>query len=373
MDVLRMLNPKFGTLLTAAELGSFTRAAAALNFTQPAVSHQISQLEQQLGVTLFVRAKGKISLTPEGEIVVQYVRRMKALEQQLLDDLQSADRRLTRLRVGITHTAESNLITEVLAKFGQENDGVSITITTDTIKNLYDAMEHFELDLAVVDSTVPSADLNALLLDTDCIMCVLSVLRFFTKLKGKLMPYLFAQAVKTHATGIPMMRPMVMDYTDDIACRYLDQQYMLGDSLLCAPVFREDGVANFYLPEGKWYDIITGKTYEGGKYHAVTCTFMEMPVLAKPNSIVTFGAFENQFEYDYLEGADAMICNLEDGKTAEASIYDTKANLVLTIQATRKGNVISVETSSTDKTFTVSVAGTDKKITLQGGKGEIVL
>lgn len=43
-----MLNPKFGTLLTAAELGSFTRAAAALNFTQPAVSHQISQLEQQL-------------------------------------------------------------------------------------------------------------------------------------------------------------------------------------------------------------------------------------------------------------------------------------------------------------------------------------
>ena len=174
MDVLRMLNPKFGTLLTAAELGSFTRAAAALNFTQPAVSHQISQLERQLGVTLFVRTKGKISLTPEGEIVVQYVRRMKALEQQLLDDLQSADRRLTRLRVGITHTAESNLITEVLAKFGQENDGVSITITTDTIKNLYDAMEHFELDLAVVDSTVPSADLNALLLDTDCIMCVLS-------------------------------------------------------------------------------------------------------------------------------------------------------------------------------------------------------
>ena len=82
MDVLRMLNPKLGTLLTAAELGSFTRAAAALNFTQPAVSHHISQLERQLGVTLFVRAKGKISLTPEGEIVVQYVRRMKALEQQ---------------------------------------------------------------------------------------------------------------------------------------------------------------------------------------------------------------------------------------------------------------------------------------------------
>ena len=170
-----------------------------------------------------------------------------------------------------------------------------------------------------------------------------------------------------------MMRPMVMDYTDDIACRYLDQQYMLGDNLLCAPVFREDGVANFYLPEGKWYDIITGKTYEGGKYHAVTCTFMEMPVLAKPNSIVAFGAFENQFEYDYLSGADFCICNLEDGKSASASVYDTKANPVLTLTATRKGNTITIESGETDKTFTVSVAGTDRKITMQGGRGEITL
>ena len=169
-----MLNPKLGTLLTAAELGSFTRAANALNLTQPAVSHHIKELEQQLGVTLFLRKKGQIQLTPEGEIVVQCVRRMKALEQQMMQELKSSDRRLTRLRVGITHTAESNLITEVLAKFGRENDGVSITITTDTIKNLYDAMEHFELDLAVVDSTVPSPDLNALMLDTDCIVCVLS-------------------------------------------------------------------------------------------------------------------------------------------------------------------------------------------------------
>lgn len=187
------------------------------------------------------------------------------------------------------------------------------------------------------------------------------------------MPYLFAQAIKTHTTGIPMMRPMVMDYTDDIACRYLDQQYMLGDNLLCAPVFREDGVANFYLPEGKWYDIITGKTYEGGKYHAVTCTFMEMPVLAKPNSIVAFGAFRNQFEYDYLSGADFCICNLEDGKSASASVYDTKANPVLTLTATRKGNTITIESGETDKTFTVSVAGTDRKITMQGGRGEITL
>ena len=199
------------------------------------------------------------------------------------------------------------------------------------------------------------------------------VLRFFTKLKGKLMPYLFAQAVKTSTTGVPMMRAMVIDYTDDIACRYLDQQYMLGDNLLCAPVFNEEGIANFYLPEGKWYDLITGKTLEGGKYHTQKCSFMEMPVLAKPNSIIAMGSFENQFEYDYAEGTDFMICHLEDGKSATAEIYDIHANLVLTLTAQRSGNTITITASETDKTFTVSVAGTDKKVTMSGTHAEITL
>ncbi len=199
------------------------------------------------------------------------------------------------------------------------------------------------------------------------------VLRFFTKLKGKLMPYLFAQAVKTSTTGVPMMRPMVMDYTDDIACRYLDQQYLLGDNLVCAPVFNEEGIANIYLPEGKWYDIITGKTLEGGKYHSIKCTFMEMPVLAKPNSIIAIGNFQNQFEYDYAEGTDFMICNLEDGKSASADIYDTNAKKVLTITAKRSGNTITVNATESGKTFTVSVAGTDKKVTVSGTQAVIEL
>jgi len=199
------------------------------------------------------------------------------------------------------------------------------------------------------------------------------VLRFFTKLKGRLMPYLFSQAVKTSNTGVPMMRPMVMEYTNDIACRYLDQQYMLGDNLLCAPVFRADGVANFYLPEGKWYDIITGETMEGGKYHSKKCSFMEMPVLAKPNSIIGFGNFQNQFEYDYLDGTDFLICNLEDGKTAYAKVYDVNANEVMTLTAKRDGNKITVRATETDRIFTVSVAGTNQKITLQGGNAEIIL
>lgn len=169
-----MLDPKLDTLLLVAEKRNFTRAAQVLSLTQPAVSHHISQLEQELGVRLFVRGNGDLMLTPEGETVLRYVRRMKALEKKMAEELQEAGKRLTRLRIGITHTAESSIVAEVLARYTNENPGISITIVTDNINNLYDMLENFELDLAVVEGRSTRPELSALMLDTDYLVCVLA-------------------------------------------------------------------------------------------------------------------------------------------------------------------------------------------------------
>ena len=67
------------------------------------------------------------------------------------------------------------------------------------------------------------------------------VLRKFVKLKCRLMPYLYQQAVVTHEKGIPMMRPMFVEFPEDRTCETLDKQYMLGDALLVAPIFKESG------------------------------------------------------------------------------------------------------------------------------------
>ena len=198
------------------------------------------------------------------------------------------------------------------------------------------------------------------------------VLRFYTKLKGRLMPYLWAQAIKTHEVGVPMMRSMVIAFSNDPACKYLDAQYMLGDNLLIAPVMNEEGIAEFYVPEGTWFDIITNDVYEGGRYYTRTCNYFEMPILARPNSIITLGEFAtNNVVYDYLNNAEATIYNLEDGKTATATIYDSEANKLTDIAATRSGNVIEVSYTATDKTFTVAVAGTDKKATAVSGSTSV--
>lgn len=167
-----MLSPKVDTLLAVVDHHSYTRAAAALSLTQPAVSHHIRQLEEELGIRIFEQGKkGPLQLTTEGEIAVQYARRLQALTAGMRRALADAEHHLTRIRVGITHTAESNLIAGVLARYGSENAGTTITVSTDTIKNLYDKLENFELDLIIVEDRPAPGDLNALLLDTDCLVC----------------------------------------------------------------------------------------------------------------------------------------------------------------------------------------------------------
>lgn len=182
------------------------------------------------------------------------------------------------------------------------------------------------------------------------------VLRHFTKLKGRLMPYLFANAVKAHEKGVPMMRAMVMEYSDDPACLPLDRQYMFGDNLLIAPVFNEEGTAQFYLPRGKWTDIQTGEVLEGGNWYDKKYDYFSMGMYAKPNSIIAYGNFERNFAYDYVEGAKLVIYQLEDGKNTQCKIYDKDAKLELTVMAERNGDTITVTHTATDKHFTVESA-----------------
>ncbi len=168
-----MLDPKLETLLAVAEHRNFTRAAQALGLTQPAVSHHIGLLEKQLGIKLFLRGNSAFELTPEGEIAVRYALRLKALYQAMCRDLRDRRRQMTHIRVGLTHTSESNTITEMLARYSTLNNHVSITIITDTIKNLYARLANFEIDIAVVEGTRLPGAFNYLALDTDCLVCVL--------------------------------------------------------------------------------------------------------------------------------------------------------------------------------------------------------
>ena len=88
--------------------------------------------------------------------------------------------------------------------------------------------------------------------DEDAEGSAVRVTRRFAKLKNRLAPYLIEAGREAAATGLPVMRPMVLAFPDDPTAAYLDRQYLLGPDLLVAPVFTESGDVELYLPAGTW-------------------------------------------------------------------------------------------------------------------------
>ena len=99
---------------------------------------------------------------------------MAALYVRIRADLADRERSLRTLRVVITHTAESNITAEALAKCSGKDDGFSITIITDTINNLYNMLGNYELDLAIVEGNSNDPAFSSLVLDTDYLVCVMA-------------------------------------------------------------------------------------------------------------------------------------------------------------------------------------------------------
>jgi len=184
-----------------------------------------------------------------------------------------------------------------------------------------------------------------------------NVLRHFTKLKSSLMPTLYGTATEANERGIPMMRAMMLEFPDDLACDYLDRQYMLGESLLVAPVFSEEGTVDYYLPEGRWTDFATGKAIEGHRWVKQTCDFMSVPLLVRPNSIIAVGSRDDIPNYDFTDGVTLKVYELDESKPAQIKIPDINGKTVLTAIAKRRSNVIEVSVCSSHTNWKVILVG----------------
>jgi len=196
------------------------------------------------------------------------------------------------------------------------------------------------------------------------------VLRFFVKQKCRLMPYLYAQASYTARNGVPMMRAMMLEFPDDRTCAYLDQQYMLGDSLLIAPVFREDGNVTYYLPEGVWTNFISGERLSGGTWRTEHHGYQSLPLMVRPNSIIAVGANENRPDYDFAHHVCFHIFEVEDGKSATAVVCNQNGDEETVVQAHREGTSLLVEKSGGDKPWTICLRGVSSIAEVQGGSAD---
>ena len=168
------------------------------------------------------------------------------------------------------------------------------------------------------------------------------VVRYFTKVKAQLMPYLYRNAIETSRTGIPVMRSMVLEFTEDRNCAYLDKQYMFGDSLLVAPVFNEQSKAIYYLPEGIWTHYLTGEVKTGGKWYEESCGYLSIPVFVKENSLIAVGNADNRPDYDYADQVTVKAYALQEGKEASTVVYGMDQQVETEVSMVKQGEVIQI-------------------------------
>ncbi len=178
------------------------------------------------------------------------------------------------------------------------------------------------------------------------------VCRFFTRQKARLMPYLYETSVYTSRTGIPTMRSMVLEYTSDKNCSYLDKQYMLGDSLLVAPIFNEEGVGEYYLPQGTWTDFLTGEVQEGGRWYSARYDYLSLPMMVKEGSVIALGSRDDRPDYDYADGVELRLYELHNGCRAERTVYGMDNRAELTIRASRHAGAVTLDVEAS-KPYTV--------------------
>lgn len=210
------------------------------------------------------------------------------------------------------------------------------------------------------------------------------VVRYFTKLKIALLPYLYSQAVYTSKVGVPMMRSMVLEFTEDLTCGYLDRQYMLGDNLLVAPIFRPDGVAQYYLPKGRWTNFFTGEVCEGGTWKTEVHDYCSIPLWVRENSIVpmcmsserTSDSYGEDITFRVYECREKAVCTVyEQGKVVSQLTICPKDETL--DGGAAKGLVLTADTSNAyrvrfvNRIFSkvtganLTVEGTDSIVTVE--------
>ena len=109
----------------------------------------------------------------------------------------------------------------------------------------------------------------------------------FIQLRYKLMPYLYDAIYQSSISNMPVLRPMILEFQNDPNTQWMDDQFMFGDDLLVAPIYKENQTARkVYFPEGAWYDYWTDEKITGPMEKLVDAPLDKIPIFVKAGAII---------------------------------------------------------------------------------------
>jgi alpha-glucosidase len=180
------------------------------------------------------------------------------------------------------------------------------------------------------------------------------IIRKYLKLRYQLLPFLYTTLEEAHRTGVPLFRPLVLNYQDDSNTQNLDDQFMVGTDLLVAPVMKPDVSRRLvYLPKGTWYDYWTNRKYEGGVTIAVDAPMETVPMFVRGGAIIPMGPEMNYVGEKRFDPITFNIYPDEQG-SASTTLYEDDGISPAYQQEDFRRTTISVERTAGG--FNVSLA-----------------
>jgi alpha-glucosidase len=153
------------------------------------------------------------------------------------------------------------------------------------------------------------------------------ICRKYIQLRYRWLPYIYSLFYESSQTGMPIMRPLILEYPDDRKVYNLCDQFLLGDQVLIAPITRPDTeVRSVYLPKGVWYDYWTGERFSGEQYILANAPLDKLPLYIRGGAILpetelrqhTGNHWEDLTVNVYVSGAkkeNSFILYEDDGRT----------------------------------------------------------
>ncbi|TDL25048.1 alpha-glucosidase [Rickenella mellea] len=200
----------------------------------------------------------------------------------------------------------------------------------------------------------------------------------FLETKHRLMPYLYGHAIESNLKGHPIMRAMFLEFIEDRTTHYLDRQYMLGRSLLVAPVFvPEHEETEYYLPAGRWTSFYKPERFiDGPKWVKEIIAVDDIPLWVRAGSIIVLGpSGTKRPDYEYNKGVEIRIYELEDGHRVQADVPSGKGtDTAGTVLAERKGDKLEIQVvKGTVDLATVVFFSGGKAVTQEASGKQVVL
>ena len=149
------------------------------------------------------------------------------------------------------------------------------------------------------------------------------IIKKYIELRYKFITHLYNLFYQASKTGIPVMRPLIMEFPQADECQNLSDQFMVGDSILLAPVYQPDkNKRMLYLPQGKWINYWTKEVYQGKKYIIVDAPLDTMPIFIKAGSIIPLNEKLNYIGEKEIETLELNVFLNENNTLGSYQLYD---------------------------------------------------